>query len=364
LGLGVTPFTFADLFAGIGGFRLGMSSVGGECVYSVEYDVKAIETYEANFGRDERRAADIRDVVRSIKAGSSSVPSHHVLCAGFPCQPFSLAGVSKKVSLGRKHGFEDESQGSLFFDLATIIATSRPPVVLLENVKNLKTHDKGRTFKVIEGTLRDIGYSVSTNVVDAAHWVPQHRERVFLICLRTDLFGPEPFGLPTDLPESREFELADVLGQEPAESKYRLSNRLWAYLQSYAAKHRLAGNGFGYGLVTPNSIQSRSVTRTLSARYFKDGAEILIQDLGEGLPPRRLTPAEAARLMGFPSTFAVHKSDAAAYKQLGNAVIPLVVGWIAKSLDESGVLGTAVSGIPNFLPAKHDSQLALTEVAA
>jgi DNA (cytosine-5)-methyltransferase 1 len=306
-------FRFVDLFAGIGGMRLGLELVGGSCVYSVELDGFARRTYAANFGRCE--GEDIRDVDR--------LPAHEVLAAGFPCQPFSIAGVSKKLSLGREHGFLDQTQGTLFFELARLIKSSRPPVVLLENVKNLVRHNKGETFRVIMSTLEnDLGYSVSWSIIDAQPWVPQHRERLFIVGLRKDVFGEQVFRF--DQVPRRSHALSEVLG--PYDPKYVLSRHLWKYLRDYAAKHRAKGNGFGFGLVGPDDV-----ARTLSARYHKDGSEILIRTR-RGQPPRRLTPRECALLMGFPRRFRIVVSDTQAYRQFGNAVVPAVVAHVGKAL--------------------------------
>lgn len=293
--------------------RLGLEAVGGRCAYSVEIDRFARRTYEANFGVCEGQ--DIRDV--------SELPAHDVLAAGFPCQPFSIAGVSKKLSLGRQHGFRDKTQGTLFFEVARLIQVSRPPVVLLENVKHLLRHDGGRTFAVILDTLqRELGYSVSWSVIDAQAWVPQHRERIFILGLRRDLFPHQVYRFPAT--PARQHTLSEVLG--PYDQKYVLTAHLWRYLREYAAKHRAAGNGFGYGLVGPDDV-----ARTLSARYHKDGSEILVRT-GRGTRPRRLTPRECAGLMGFPKTFMIPVSDTQAYRQFGNAVVPAVVAHVARAL--------------------------------
>ncbi len=322
----ITPFRFVDLFAGIGGIRLGLEQAGGTCVYSVEIDPHARRTYEANFGSCD--AADIRGVQ------PTDLPAYEVLAAGFPCQPFSIAGVSKKLSLGRAHGFADASSGNLFFEITRIAEASQPPVIFLENVKNLRTHDRGNTFRVILSELNGLGYDVSERVIDARHWVPQHRERTFIVAFRRSVFGGRRFAFPP-VPQSAAPTLRSVLDSW-YDQKYVLSEHLWTYLQDYARKHRAAGNGFGYGLFT-----AVDVARTLSARYYKDGSEILI-DTGGNLP-RRLTPIEAARLMGFPNprqvppktllaeierdpcSFVIPVSDTQAYRQLGNSVVVPVV---------------------------------------
>jgi DNA (cytosine-5)-methyltransferase 1 len=312
------PFRFIDLFAGIGGIRMGLESAGGSCVFSVEIDRFARRTYEANFGVCE--AADIHDV------RGRDLPPYDVLAAGFPCQPFSIAGVSKKLSLGRLHGFEDEKSGNLFFEIVRLIeeAPTPPPVLFLENVKNLVSHDRGTTFRVIRGTLEALGYNFRHRVIDAQSWVPQHRERTFMVCLHRDVFGDDSFEFPDAPTDGPRRTMGEILGEEPA-PKYFLSEHLWQYLRAYAKKHRAAGNGFGYGLVGPNSV-----SRTLSARYHKDGSEILVQT--DGPTPRRLTPRECARLMGFPDTFTIPVSDTQAYRQFGNSVVMPVVAFLGTHL--------------------------------
>lgn len=319
---GAKSFTFIDLFAGIGGLRMAFDAAGGRCVFTSEWNAQARKTYEENHKDNRPVEGDITQI------HEDDIPDHDVLVAGFPCQPFSIAGVSKKNSLGRKHGFEDETQGTLFFDVARILAAKRPKAFLLENVKNLKSHDKGRTFAVILKTLReDLGYHVVHTVLDADGFVPQHRERTVIVGFR------DPCGFSFDglkLPGKRTVTMSSVLhpedGSEVAESpytegfdakvssKYTLSDKLWSFLQRYAEKHKKKGNGFGYGLVDANSV-----SRTLSARYYKDGSEILVSR-GEGRNPRRLTPRECARLMGYPDTFRIPVSDAQAYRQFGNSV--------------------------------------------
>ncbi len=307
------PFTFVDLFSGIGGMRLGLEAVGGKCLFSCEVDPYAQKTYLAWFG--ENPAGDVTALTKK-----SDIPPHDVLAAGFPCQPFSLAGVSKKNSLGREHGFKDRTQGTLFFHLATIIELHRPPVILLENVKNLRSHNKGDTWKTIAGTLDDLNYEVFSEVIDASAWVPQHRERVLIIGFDRRVFGNEPpFRFP-EMPTEPQPQLRDILEKSP-DAKYTLTDHLWQYLQDYAERHRKKGNGFGCSVADPNGI-----TRTLSARYYKDGSEILIPQ-GKKKNPRRLTPREAGRLMGFPQHLIDRQvvSDTQAYKQFGNAVVPAVI---------------------------------------
>ena len=307
------PFSFIDLFAGIGGMRIALEGVGGRCLFTSEWDRYCQRTYHAWFG--ETPKGDI------TKIKPSDIPDHDVLAAGFPCQPFSIAGVSKKKSLGRAHGFKDRTQGTLFFHLATIIELKRPPVVLLENVKNLQSHDGGRTWTVIESTLRELRYTVYSKVIDAAGWVPQHRERVFIVAFDEDVFGKNPpFEFPTT-PDGPAPQFRSILEDSP-DPKYTLTSHLWKYLQAYAKKHREAGNGFGFGLVDLDKV-----SRTLSARYYKDGSEVLIPQPGRN--PRRLTPREAARLMGFDDRLKIVVSDTQAYKQFGNALVPAVARAVA-----------------------------------
>jgi DNA (cytosine-5)-methyltransferase 1 len=307
-----------------------MEKNGGECVFTSEWDKWAQETYAHWYhGGDKRHIhGDINEVDID-----RDIPDHDVLCGGFPCQPFSIAGVSKKNSLGKAHGFADEKQGNLFFRICEIVRRKRPPVLFLENVKNLKSHDRGNTWRVIRHELEALGYSVHAEIIDAQAWVPQHRERIFIVCFRKDLFGEAPkFRFP--VPPMERLKLGAVLDPKPA-AKYTLTDHLWNYLQRYAEKHRAKGNGFGFGLVT-----SKSFTRTLSARYHKDGSEILIEQKGRN--PRRLMPSEAAKLMGYgddyaaffghESGFPIKVSDTQAYRQFGNSVVPRVVEAIGKEI--------------------------------
>lgn len=312
-------FTFIDLFAGIGGCRLAFQSHGGKCVFSSEWDRWSKITYEQNFG--EVPFGDITQI------NAAAIPDHDILIGGFPCQPFSLAGVSKKNSLGRLHGFEDETQGTLFFDIKRILKKKKPKAFLLENVKNLKSHDRGETFRIIMETLQE-DYHVFDQVIDARHYVPQHRERVFLVGFRKSHFGKEKLNFEFPETPKAEFRVRDILEKEPA-TKYTLTDNLWKYLQAYAAKHKALGNGFGYNLTDLNGV-----SRTLSARYHKDGAEILIPN-GEGKTPRRLTPKECKRLMGYPEEFKIRDigvSDTQLYRQFGNSVAVPVVADVAKSI--------------------------------
>lgn len=329
-------FDFIDLFAGIGGIRKAFEQIGGRCVFTSEWDTYAQKTYAENF----RDGHPIFGDITQIQA--TDIPDHDVLLAGFPCQPFSIAGVSKKNALGKAHGFACETQGTLFFDVARIIEAKRPRAFLLENVKNLVSHDKGRTFDIIRRTLtKDLGYHIHYRVIDGAHFVPQHRERILIVGFHESV-AFDFDALP--LPPKGERKLKDILhrtdGSEPelpwdegrffdnkkkrVQDKYTLTDHLWRYLQNYAEKHRLKGNGFGFGLVKPGDV-----TRTLSARYHKDGSEILVYQ-GTRKNPRRLTPRECARLMGYPDTFRIPVSDTRAYRQFGNSVVVDVMSHVAK----------------------------------
>lgn len=358
-------FDFVDLFAGIGGIRRGFEAAGGRCVFTSEWNVQAVRTYKANHYADPAHHTfndDIRKITLSDQEDVSAstidlnidqmIPDHDVLLAGFPCQPFSIAGVSKKNSLGKVHGFECKTQGTLFFDVARILAVKNPPVFLLENVKNLKSHDKGRTFKVIMEALDELGYWVADvdvtgptdpKVIDGRHFVPQHRERIVLVGFRRDLDIHEGFTLQNikKLFPKVKPKLGDIL-EKKVDPKYILTSKLWEYLFNYSIKHKAKGNGFGYGLV-----KETDVTRTLSARYYKDGSEILIDrgfDPDKNLHdpknivnrPRRLTPRECARLMGYDNAtgkdFKIPVSDTQAYKQFGNSVVVPVFAAVAQLL--------------------------------
>ena len=300
-------FTFIDLFAGIGGFRIAMQAQGGKCVFSSEWNKFSQKTYLANFG--EMPFGDI-----TKESTKSFIPKgFDVLCAGFPCQPFSIAVVAKKNSLGRPTGFEDKTQGTLFFDVAEILKRYRPKAFFLENVKNLTSHDKGNTFRIICETLEELDYSIHYRVMDGKSYVPQHRERILIIGFDKRRYdGKEVFEFP-DQTEPKNC-ISDIL-QKDVDPKYTLSDKLWSYLQNYALRQKAKGNGFGFGLV-----DLKGITRTLSARYYKDGSEILIPQ--EGKNPRKLTPRECARLMGYPDKYIINKvSDVQAYRQCGNSVV-------------------------------------------
>ena len=308
-------FTFIDLFAGIGGLRIPFDDLGGKCVFSSEIEDAAARTYFSNF--DEMPQGDI------TKIDASDIPKHDLLLAGFPCQPFSIAGVSKNISLGRGHGFSHATKGTLFFDVARILKHHQPKAFVLENVKGLVGHDKGNTFKVIKNTLEnELNYKIYHKVLNAKYVVPQNRERIFIVGLRKDI--TDEFVFPTLSGEGP--KLGSILEKKLSDNdseRFTLSDHLWNYLQDYKKKHNKAGNGFGFGLVGKNDV-----ARTLSARYYKDGSEILIKQKGKN--PRKITHLEARRLMGFPEGFKTHPTQA--YKQFGNAVVPMIVDTFAPRL--------------------------------
>jgi len=312
----IGDFTFIDLFAGIGGMRLAFEACGGECVFTSEWDRYCQRTYYENFG--ELPYGDI------TKINEEDIPDHDVLVAGFPCQPFSIAGVSKKNSLGRATGFLDATQGTLFFDVVRIINKKRPRAFLLENVKNLRSHDKGNTWKIIMDSLEKLDYNVFSETLDGQIFSPQHRERIFIAGFDRQAYGNDiPFDFNISQPSTKQ-RIRDIL-QDSVDEKYTLSDHLWDYLQKYAEKHRAKGNGFGFGLVDLDGI-----TRTLSARYYKDGSEILIPQGDNN--PRRLTPRECARLQGYDDSFIIPVSDTQAYKQFGNSVVVPLVKAVAEKI--------------------------------
>jgi DNA (cytosine-5)-methyltransferase 1 len=331
-------FEFIDLFAGIGGLRRGFEPIGGKCVFTCEWDRYSKEMYRANFPDDGHAIADD---IRNVQA--DNIPHHDVLLAGFPCQPFSIAGVSKKNSLNRPHGFACETQGTLFHEVARIIRHHKPRAFVLENVKNLLSHDKGRTFRIIQNILtNELGYQTCWKVIDAKSWVPQHRERIFIVGFReSNSFTLDNIDIPDPSSGPKLGAILHKKGDSPEEGftssngkaaeKYTLSSHLWGYLKDYAEKHRLKGNGFGFGLFGPDDV-----ARTLSARYYKDGSEILVRQ--DGGPPRRLTPRECARLMGFDAAgqaiMRIPVSDTQAYRQLGNAVVVPVVEVVARHMKQ------------------------------
>lgn len=350
----ISRFTFIDLFAGIGGIRVAFEEVGGVCVFSSEYDKFAQVTYEVFFGEkpDFKHIMQVDPPGDITKLPPHLVPAHNILTGGFPCQPFSLAGVSKKNSLGKPHGFDDPTKGTLFFNIKEIIKTKYPIAFMLENVKNLKSHDNGITYSVIRETLEGLNYSVFDNVIDAKHWVPQHRERIYIIGFRNknaDPVGKQKWEVKSfpeftemKMPKNRLYELDEMLEVSPSKLSM-VTPGTWATLIRHKKYHEEAGHGFGYSLLSPPF--KGQVTRTLSARYHKDGAEILIDMNKEGWErPRKLTPLECCRLMGFPIRFQKHYieqkyidrnlpvSITQTYRQFGNSVVIPVVRDIAKLL--------------------------------
>jgi DNA (cytosine-5)-methyltransferase 1 len=315
-------FTFIDLFAGIGGIRKGFEHIGGKCVFTSEWDKYARKTYAANFNEpEEKLAGDIWAVPLD------AIPDHDLLVGGFPCQPFSLAGVSKKNALGRAHGFACDAQGTLFFRVAEILREKRPAAFMLENVKNLMSHDKGTTFRIIKHVLEsELGYKVFAKVIDGQRWTPQHRQRIYIVGFRDDVGFEWPD--ESTWPAVGGVKVDSIL--EPSnrvDPKYTLTDHLWDYLQRYREKHEKAGNGFGCSVVRPGDT-----TRTLSARYHKDGSEILVYQ-GPNKNPRRLTPLECARLMGFGADFKFVVSDTQLYRQFGNSVVVPAVKAVAEAME-------------------------------
>jgi DNA (cytosine-5)-methyltransferase 1 len=346
-------FTFIDLFAGIGGIRIAFERAGGKCIFSSEYDPHSQKTYKSFFGEN----PDFSNIYHTDPPGDITkippqrIPAHNILTGGFPCQPFSLAGVSKKMSLGRPHGFDDLTQGTLFFNIKEIIKEKQPSAFLLENVKNLKSHDHGNTFDVITSTLTGLGYTIFYNVIDAGWWTPQHRERIYIIGFKKRIGNQKweikdfPEFMNIKLPKRRANTLSQIL-ENNVPDRYTLGPNTWATLERHKAHHESIGQGFGYSLIHPPFDDK--TTRTLSARYHKDGAEILIYQ--EGKRPRRLTPLECCRLMGFPGecekyfdrsgNFPQPVSDTQAYRQFGNSVsVPVVTEIAQLIIDKMKIIG-------------------------
>lgn len=320
-------FKFIDLFAGTGGIRIPFDEIGGECVFTSEWDKFAQKTYAANFG--EMPHGDITQIE------PKDIPPFDLLTGGFPCQPFSNAGLKK--------GFDD-TRGTLFFNIAQIVKYHTPKVVFLENVKGLLSHDKGNTFATIKKVLEDLGYDVHYKVHNAKDFgVPQNRQRIFIVAIRSDLNFDFQFAEPSNI----QVKVGDIL-DEVVDDKYTISDKLWAGAQRRKEEHKAKGNGFGYSLFNAES----PYTSTISARYYKDGSEILIEQKGKN--PRKLTPREAARLQGYPESFNIVVSDVQAYKQFGNAVAVPAIRSVAKqlapllnpSLDESLIENSAFSPSP------------------
>ena len=307
-------YTFIDLFAGIGGMHIAYTEAGAQCVYANEWNKYSQQTYYANFG--------IQPDGDITRVAAEDIPDHDILVAGFPCQPFSIAGVSKKQSLGRATGFEDKTQGTLFFDVCRILKAKRPRAFMLENVKNLCSHDKGRTFRIIQESLSELNYKIFYQILDGKIYVPQHRKRIVIVGFDMERYGKN-IDFKFELPSGEHRPIMSDILETGVSEKYTLSDKLWDYLQNYAAKHKAAGNGFGYGIAPLDGI-----SRTLSARYYKDGSEILIAQ--EGKNPRRLTPRECARLQGFPDDFKIPVSDTQAYRQFGNSVVVPLMSEVAR----------------------------------
>lgn len=311
---------YIDLFAGIGGFRWAFDKAGYQCVWTCEINPFAQKTYLANFPKSHMHG-DIRT--------AKEIPDHDILLGGFPCQPFSLAGVSSKNFWGQKHGFECEKQGNMFFEVARIIKEKSPKAFILENVKNLASHDKGKTFTIIQNVLKDLGYHIQYKIINAEGWVPQKRQRVFIVGFKElNNFSLDLIKTPEKSVIKKPI-LKDILHDftDHADiSNLYLSPKLWAYLQRHAEKHREKGNGFGFGL-----HDETMVARTLSARYYKDGSEVLIQLAGYP-NPRKLSPRECARLMGYPDDFKIVASNTQAYKQFGNSVVMPLIYDLAKAI--------------------------------
>jgi DNA (cytosine-5)-methyltransferase 1 len=329
-------FTFIDLFAGIGGFRIAFQKLGGKCVFSCEWDKYAKQTYQANFG--DLPYGDVKQFTDAVNVSDEElnrlIPDHDILAAGFPCQPFSIAGVSKKKSLGRKHGFDDSTQGTLFFDIKRIIDVKKPAAFFLENVKNLLTHDNKRTFSIIEQTLNSLGYVWDKNIVDGANWVPQHRKRVFMVGYNPEKvqgIKKEDIIIPEKPDKNHKYKPLTEIIEDEVDDKYTLGPGTWDTLLRHKKYHKEAGNGFGYGLIK-RPISAKMVTRTISARYHKDGAEVLIDQPGKPRP-RRLTKEEAMQLMGLdPKIFEMPVSDTQAYRQIGNSVVVPAVKETARKI--------------------------------
>lgn len=298
-------FTFADFFCGIGGFHQALASLGGNCVVASDWDKFARQTYEANYG-----IVPEGDITKLDAAG---LPDFDVLCAGFPCQPFSRAG--------KEMGFQDETQGNLFFELVRIIEAKQPLVLFLENVKGLLSHDKGDTWRVIESTLKDQGYSVHHKVVNGANYVPQRRERVFIVCFREDA----DFTFPNP-PTARGFKFDEVL-EDSVDDKYTVSDVAWAGMKAHRARHQSRSCGFSYNL---RGETWTDVTMTILAHYAQGGREALIPQPGRN--PRKLTPEELRRLFGFPEGFVIPVSDTQAYRQFGNSVVVPAVRHTAEAM--------------------------------
>lgn len=314
-------FKFIDLFAGIGGFHIALERLGGSCEFASEIDDRARAVYYDNFGLMPN--GDIRDITGPDKNDAMidwMIPNHNILAGGFPCQPFSLAGVSSRNSLGQEHGLLDKTKGTLFFDICRIAKIKQPDVLFLENVKNLKSHDKGRTFEVIKSTIEnELGYKFYSKILSSESLTAQRRRRLFIVAFRDharNFTFPKLDGPPLPL---------ESILQKDVDDSYTISDRAWAGHKRRNARNKEKGNGF-----SAVEADLTKPSNTLVARYYKDGKECLIPQKGKN--PRMLTPRECARLQGFPEDYILHKSKSSAYKQFGNAVTVPVVEMIAENI--------------------------------
>lgn len=328
--------SFIDLFAGIGGIRMALDQAGFDCVYSNEINPSAAQTYSKNFGE-----IDVRDI---RKVPEQMIPKHDVLCAGFPCQPFSRAGVSARSGLSREHGFKDKEQGKMFFQITRIVRFHQPSAIFLENVANLLKHDGGRTIKRIFLELDKLGYNPKFQIFDASLVVPHRRKRIYIVALK------KPFAFEFPVIEQRQHRLKDILEKRLGD-KHTISDKLWASHIARTARNKKKGNGFAHHIADLNGIAS-----TLTARYGKDGRENLIPQPGKN--PRMLSPRECARLMGFPDDFELPETKTPAYRQLGNSVCVPIVRIIAESLREQLDESNAVNFIS--IPASNKKVLVLS----
>lgn len=318
-----SEFKFIDLFAGIGGFRMALQELGGNCVFSSEWDNAAQTTYCNNYG--ELPFGDIRRFTGEGVSDadlSQMIPDHDILAAGFPCQPFSRAGVSARNALNKKHGFACDTQGTLFYDIMRIAEIKRPKVLFLENVRNLKSHDKGRTFKVIEESINDLGYSFSHSIINSQSFVPQKRVRCYMVATRGDL---PSIDFDESVFDGEPLPLQDILEPESKTSEYIISQKLWAGHQARTKRNIERGTGF-----TATEADLAKPANTLVARYGKDGKECLIPT-STGVP-RKLSKREAARLQGFPESFVLPAAKTPTYKQFGNSVAVPVIRELAKQI--------------------------------
>ncbi len=346
-GYQVSNLKFIDLFAGIGGFRIAFEAAGCECVFTSEINKFARHTYSKNYLEEEihwRNAEKIEghpELYGDIKKVDidKEIPEFNILAAGFPCPTFSLAGISKRNALGMKNGLEDEEKGQLFFEITKILKNKKPEAFLLENVKNLLNHKSGETYSFMKEILvEELGYDVTEDIFDAARLVPQHRERVFIAGFREDLgidFDIKEIEIPDKNPRLKGILEPNKKNRDKFGDRYTISDHLWQYLKEYKKKHRSKGNGFGYSIADPEGV-----SRTMSARYHKDGSEILIsqEDIGEN--PRMLTEYETARLFGFPQEyeklygkkFEIPVSKTQAYQQFGNSLCVPLARMIAEEM--------------------------------